>query len=301
MLKQRLLYGLTIGVGFAASMAFLPGPFLFILLIAFAAACQWELYQLASRGGYRVYRRMGLALGALWMFTVYCLAAPPGKPHPAVPGWEAAMLILICFVVLMRTMFDSQAKRAFETAAITFLGIFYGPVMLSYYLRLAQWEAVHAWSTTRAGVFLCFFLSGVVKLSDTGAYAFGTRWGRHKMCPRISPAKSWEGLVGGLLTGLATGLLMAGIAHRYHWGPAGIFWAEIGGKALLTPVRVVALSVLLVGAGVFGDLIESMFKRTVQVKDSSGIFPGMGGILDIIDSLIFAPPCLYFFLIWVGP
>ena len=208
------------------------------------------------------------------------------------------MLILVCFVVLLRTMADAQARRAFETAAITFLGIFYGPVMLSYYLRLAQWDAGRAWGTTRAGVFLCFFLSVVIKLGDTGAYAVGTRLGRHKLCPRISPAKTWEGLVGGLIASLAAGLLTAAVARRGQWGPAGIFWAEAGGEPLLNLWRTAAVSLLLSLAGVFGDLIESMFKRAVQIKDSSDIFPGIGGILDVIDSLIFAPPCLYFFLVW---
>lgn len=301
MLKQRLRYGLTIALGFAASMAFLPGPGLFVILVAFAAACQSELYRLAARGGYRVYHHLGLALGGLWMGSVYFLAAPPGLPHPNVPGWEAAMLILICFVVLVCTMFDAQAKRAFETAAVTFLGIFYGPVMLSYYLRLAQWDATQVWGTTRAGVFLCCFLSLVVKLSDTGAYAFGTRWGRHKMCPRVSPAKSWEGLAGGMVVGVAAGVLTAYIAWRCHWGPEGLFWAQAGGVPAMSLLRSAVLSTLLVGVGVFGDLIESMFKRTVQIKDSSGIFPGMGGLLDVIDSLIFAPSCMYFFLLWVLP
>jgi phosphatidate cytidylyltransferase len=301
MLKQRLRYGLAIAAAFAASMAFLPGPFLFLLLVAFAAACQWEFYALAARGGYRVYRGLGLALGGLWIAAVYLLAAPPGKPHPNVPGWEAAMLIVVCFIVLLRTMADAQARRAFETAAITFLGIFYGPVMLSYYLRLAQWDAGRAWGTTRAGVFLCFFLSVVIKLGDTGAYAVGTLLGRHKLCPRVSPAKTWEGLFGGLAASLATGLLMAVVARRCQWGPAGIFWAGAGGEPLLDLWRTGGVSLLLCLAGVFGDLIESMFKRAVQIKDSSGIFPGIGGILDVIDSLIFAPPCLYFFLVWSSP
>jgi phosphatidate cytidylyltransferase len=300
MLKQRLRYGLTIAAGFALSMAFLPGPFLFLLLVGFAAACQRELYQMAARGGYRVYTRLGLALGGIWMAAVYLLAAPPGNPHPDVPGWEAAMLILLCFSVLLRTMVDAQAKRAFESAAITFLGIFYGPVMLSYYLRLAQWDAVQAWGTTRAGVFLCFFLSVVIKLGDTGAYAVGTRLGRHKMCPRISPAKSWEGLAGGLIASMAAGLLMAALSRRCQWGPAGIFWAEAGALPVLNLWRAAGISLLLALVGVFGDLIESMFKRTVQIKDSSGIFPSIGGILDVIDSLIFAPPIMYFFLVWGG-
>ena len=298
MLRQRLSYGVPLAAIFAVSMAFLPGPILFLILVAFAAACQWEFYALAARGGYRVYNRMGLTLGVLWKVAVYILETPPGVPTSVVPGWETAMLIVICFAVLLRTMGDAQSKRAFETTAITFLGIFYGPVMLSYFLRLAQWDAGAPLATTRAGVFLCFYLALVIKLSDTGAYAFGSLLGRHKLCPRISPAKTWEGLVGGLATGVGIGLLLAAIARPCEWGPAGIFWAAEGQPPLMTPWRTAAVSLVLCLAGVFGDLIESMFKRSVQAKDSSGLFPGIGGLLDVVDSLIFAPPCLYCFLLW---
>ncbi|MDD5708353.1 MAG: phosphatidate cytidylyltransferase [Kiritimatiellae bacterium] len=299
MLKHRLIYGLLIGIGFAASMAFLPGPLLFLLLTSFALACQVEFYRLAAHGNYRVYNRLGLTLGCLWMAVVYLLAAPPGKPHPNVPGWEGALLIAICFVVLLRALWDPRAVHAFETAAITFLGIFYGPVMLSYFLRLAQWEATSLFATTRGGVFLTFFLAFVIKMSDTGAYGVGMRLGRHKLFPRISPAKSWEGLAGGLLVGVACGVGVALAAGRWHWGPEGIFWAATGSVPAVSPPLAALLAVLLVTVGVLGVLIESMFKRTVHVKDSSGIIPGMGGMLDVVDSLIFAPACVYFFLVWM--
>ena len=85
---------------------------------------------------------------------------------------------------------------------------------------------------------------------------------------------------------------------RYHWGPQGIFWNEPGELVALTPPRLALVSFLLVVVGSLGDLIESMLKRAVNIKDSGGVFPGIGGILDVIDSLIFAPPLLYFFLCW---
>lgn len=300
-MKQRLLYGLLVALAVMLAMVFFSGPALFLFLAALVAACQWEFYVLARNGGYRVYDRLGLVLGFVWLAAVYLLAAPHGKPHATVPGWETAFLILICFVTLLRTLRDRKTPRAFESAAVTFLGVFYPAVMLSYYILLAQWDATAAWGTTRAGVFLCLYLSLVVKLSDTGAYFCGMRWGRHKMCPRVSPAKSWEGLCGGLLAGVAAGIAAAWGACRWQWGPEGIFWAQTGESAVMTLGRSALLAVLLVAVGVLGDLIESMFKRSVQVKDSSGIVPGLGGLLDMLDSLVFAVPCMYFFLLWLIP
>ncbi len=302
MLKHRLLYGIPIAIGFAASMAFLPGPLLFLLLLAFVLACQLEFYRLAEQGGYRIHTRFGMLLGAGWLVAVYVLAAPPGKPHPELPGWEGAALVAIGFAVLLRALWDRRAVKAFETATITFFGIFYGPVLLGYYLRLAQWEAGTALATTRAGVFLAFYLSFIVKMSDTGAYAFGMSLGKHKLFPRISPAKSWEGLAGGLVTGVGCGLGLALLAQRCQWGPAGIFWSSPGGSPpAVGTLQAVAISLALAGVGMLGDLIESMFKRSVHAKDSSGVIPTMGGLLDVVDSLIFAPACFYFCLAWMLP
>jgi phosphatidate cytidylyltransferase len=301
MLKHRLRYGLPMAAGLAAGMAFLPGPLLFLLLLFFVLACQTEFYRLAARGGHHVHARFGMATGCVWMLAVYLLAEPPGKPHLRIslPGWEGALLASICLAVLLRALADPGATRVFETAGITLLGIFYGPVLLSYYLRLAQWEAPGLLATTRAGVFLAFYLSFVVKMGDTGAYGFGMWLGRHKLFPRISPAKSWEGLAGGLLVGVVSGVGVALAARRWEWGPPGIFWAPPGAAPRLSAAAAAAVSLLLAVIGTLGDLIESMFKRAVRAKDSSNAIPGVGGLLDVVDSLIFAPACFFFLLVWM--
>ncbi len=303
MLAKRITAGISVALAFAAIMAFCPGPVQFVLLLAFALACQAEFYALATRGGYRVYNQTGCALGVLWFLAVYILTGPrPAQGGTAygnlVADWESAFLFVGVFIVLMRALFDRQCRHAFETTAVTCLGIMYGPVMLSYFVRLAQWDATVQFQTTRSGVFLTFFIAMVIKMSDTGAFAVGTACGRHKMFPRISPKKSWEGLAGGIATGMAVGIGLALLAAKYKWGPDGVFHSSSASAPDLTLPKAAFISALLVVVGLFGDLFESMYKRTVNIKDSRPIFPGMGGLLDVVDSLIFAPPVLYYFLIW---
>jgi phosphatidate cytidylyltransferase len=97
---------------------------------------------------------------------------------------------------------------------------------------------------------------------------------------------------------MAVGIGLALLAAKYKWGPDGVFYSTGPSAPDLTLPKAAFISALLVVVGLFGDLFESMYKRTVNIKDSRPIFPGMGGLLDVVDSLIFAPPVLYYFLIW---
>ncbi len=302
MLKKRILAGLGVGMVFGALFALSFGPVLFIVLLAFSAACQYEFYALALKGNYRVYKTLGIVLGSAWLLAEYLFKAPFAATEAVqsqFPIWSTVLLFSILFIVMVRTMFDEEVNRPFESASITFLGVLYVPVLMSYFIRLAQWDVTAPFAMTRSGVFLVFFMALVVKMSDTGAFAVGTTCARtigtHPMFPRISPKKSWEGLVGGVLTGCLCGALLAMAAKRFQWGPDGVFWASSGVPAL-TLAEAAVISALMVAVGVFGDLIESMFKRGVSIKDSSALFPGMGGLLDVADSLLFAPVCFYFAL-----
>ena len=118
------------------------------------------------------------------------------------------------------------------------------------------------------------YLVFVVKLSDMGGFALGVAFGRHKLCPSISPNKSWEGLLGSVLASVALSLAFVGVTGFPWW-------------------KAVAFGVIAALVGTFGDLVESKFKRWVGVKDSSTFLPaGMGGVLDTFDSLLFAPAIL---------
>jgi phosphatidate cytidylyltransferase len=112
------------------------------------------------------------------------------------------------------------------------------------------------------------------------------------MLPRISPKKSWEGLAGGLATAMAVSAGIVLAAKRFAWLPGGPL-------AELSALHALVLGLVLGIVGVLGDLVESMFKRSVNTKDSAGLLPGGGGgILDMFDSLTFTPAVLYFYLVW---
>jgi phosphatidate cytidylyltransferase len=132
------------------------------------------------------------------------------------------------------------------------------------------------------GFCLLFFILAT-KCSDIGAYSLGSLIGRHKMIPSVSPAKTWEGFVGAILLSTAAAMVMA-----HYWGDTRLGGMTLTHAAALGPV-------LAVGA-VFGDLVESVFKRDSGVKDSGAFFPGIGGILDLLDSLLFNAPLMFLYL-----
>lgn len=134
---------------------------------------------------------------------------------------------------------------------------------------------------SKAGAWTVLWYIFIIWANDVGAYLVGTTLGRHKLCPRVSPLKTWEGAFGGLVFGVATGV--AGV-YVMGWGLG--FW--------------MGLSVVAVVTGVVGDLVESMFKRAAKVKDSGDMLPGHGGILDRFDSLIFSAPFIFLYFLIFG-
>ena len=157
--------------------------------------------------------------------------------------------------------------------------------MLSFFLRIAQSCDPHPFTVCKEGFILVLYVVVVTKATDVGGYAFGIPFGKHKMFPRISPNKSWEGLIGGLLFSALFSL--------------AFFCFTFPDKSILEPLHYVAaagMGVLIGLGGVLGDLIESMFKRSAEMKDSGGLFQGIGGLLDTFDSLIFTPVIFYLLL-----
>lgn len=166
-------------------------------------------------------------------------------------------------------------QRIFSTV----FGVVYTVIFYGFIVRLMYFQGD---GESASGLFLVLYLVMVTKFSDMGAYAFGVLFGKHKMIPHISPAKSWEGLVGAFITSFAAAVIML------LWKPVEL--------APLNWLHGLVLAPVLCAAGITGDLAESVIKRCTAIKDSGHAFPGIGGILDLTDSLLFTAPVFYFYL-----
>ena len=237
-------------------------------LLAALGTAAWEYTRLMQAGGYRPTWGLTLALIAALIFDAAWLEA---RLAPVV--MSAGLLVSLTWQLARRTPINGERGRAGTATAdwaLTFAGGVYLGWAGSHAIRIRAFENGAAW--------LLLVLAGVW-LADSGAYFVGTRWGRHKMTPSLSPKKSWEGLAGGIVFGALGNALFA---------------AALGLPALHGAL--LGLSGATLGA--LGDLSISMMKRQVGVKDSGNLIPGHGGALDRIDSLLFAVIAGHLYLAW---
>jgi phosphatidate cytidylyltransferase len=190
-------------------------------------------------------------------------------------------------VITLRELFRTKVAFPIYDIATTVFGVIYVGWLLVHLelLRELPREVGVAYETGSAFLLFAFLLAWS---SDTGAYFTGMAFGRHKLFPRVSPAKSVEGAVGGMLATMAAAL----IGRTY-------LVLDSAGQPLITVPQVVVFGVVVGVANQLGDLVESLLKRDAAVKDTSSMIPGHGGVLDRFDSLLFAGPVTYYFLLWV--
>lgn len=239
------------------------------LLAAAAAATQYELYLLLGKIGYRPYSRLGIGFGLLIVLGAYYL---PRFSDLVVLGGGPDILILAAIVCTIVVLFREKVSGTIQALIPTLFGILYVPYMLQFLAALP----VHFDSET-VGIMLAVWLVAVAKFTDVGALLIGLKFGRHKLAPSLSPAKTWEGAIGGVLMASAVGALLVFVAGDYF--PEDFSPAVAALTAL--PIAVVAI---------LSDLMESTIKRQAGVKDSGQMIPGIGGALDLTDSLILSAP-----------
>ena len=195
------------------------------------------------------------------------------------------MLFLITIGIFIRQFPQKDNPHPLRTIGGTLFGVLYVGLLWNFLTKLLLFgRPVAVEGIWWPGRWLLLYAVFAAKFTDIGAYVIGCSFGRHKLIPRISPGKSWEGVFGGVLVGTLVGTLYVW-ALRETFAPMGLTWA-----------RALPLGVVLSVCAVVGDLTESLFKRAANVKDSGGVIPGMGGILDVLDSILFTAPAVYLFL-----
>ncbi len=203
----------------------------------------------------------------------------------AVPKMSFLVLIPMMSVIMVFEIYRKQ-KKPFDSIAHTFFSVLYTAIPFSMFPFSAfNREGLnsllpHEGTVFSPGIIIGFFL--LLWANDTGAYLTGMSIGRHKLMERISPRKTWEGFFGGVIIAVLAGWLLSG-------------W--LGG---VDRRRWIIISLIISVAGTYGDLFESMLKRSIGVKDSWNIMPGHGGFLDRFDSTIISFPLVYLFILLFG-
>lgn len=257
-------------------------PIWYLLIILLTMLSCFELRRvLQTKGtapGWLCYGGLFLLVTSNWLGhlpTVKTITADP--LHWVVGAWIAVISLSFLWALVSFERSTEESEDPLIRFALTLLILTYLGFFPCFFIQLRWVETV----SSGAGILTSFLpltmAIFVPKMGDVGAYFVGRCLGKHPLVPRLSPKKTWEGLWGGILFSILTGVLLAQIGnwHASDWWIGAAFGLTVG------------------IAGVLGDLVESFLKRVGQQKDSSKVVPGFGGVLDVVDSLILSAPLSY--------
>jgi phosphatidate cytidylyltransferase len=251
--------------------------FIFFMVVLAVAGLD-EFYGLVEKRNLVCFKYWGIFGGTLLIAGTFLnlngYLGTQGSPA-RVNDFETSFIILFVLGLCVRQFVSKSNTAGILAISTTLFGLMYVPWLLNFIQKIIFFPGVD-------GKFFVLYFVLITKFSDMGAYVVGSLIGRHKMIPRISPGKTWEGFGGAIL--VSTGASLA-FVHFFGGRMAGMNW-----------IHAIILGVVLSSTAVVGDLIESLFKREAGVKDSGNFFPGIGGILDLIDSLLFNAPIMYLYL-----
>jgi phosphatidate cytidylyltransferase len=276
-LAKRIISAL-IAAPVALIMIYLGGLPLATFLAAVSAGCAWEFYRIAAAGGVEPLDPVGIPLAGAIPLIVYAAGIGLYTPSLAVPA--VVMLIILAAVIWTR----GPQRRPLGAASMTVMGILYTGGLLSFGYALRE----HPYAVgERAGTALVAFPLVLTWASDIGAFFVGRAVGGPKLIPSVSPGKTISGALGGL----AATVLLSWLYVRFALAPVALLTMTIPATILFGALISLAAQV--------GDLAESLLKREANVKDSSHLIPGHGGLLDRLDSLLFVLPVAYLLFGWL--
>lgn len=260
-----------------------------LVIAGFVAAGLYEFFTMVRHRGVLVHRPLGVALGVLFIGLVTwrsmiepgLVSAPVGRFGATTMSWMWDVFWPVTIMLLfLRQLTRQNTFEALGGLATTLFGLAYVAALFSYFIYIRTRHA-------DVGAWLVLFLIWVTKMGDAGAYFVGNWMGAHTLMPRISPKKTIEGFAGALVFSMA-----AAVAGKTLLHGQSIFSQTPG------PLLCAFLGLILGVVGQLGDLAESLLKRDCQVKDTGSLIPGLGGVLDVIDSLLFTAPLFYAILIY---
>jgi len=274
MLKKRTITSLWYVSLLVVVVWFGGKPGLTTLIVIFGVLAALEFYRMVATAKVPPLTYFGLVWTAFFILSrnseLLSLLEVHFNPDLLTPLLLTSAVVLSLIGILARR----QKEGAFTSWVWTMAGILYIGWLLSHLVALRG---------LANGRNLVFFVLFVTWVSDTTAFFIGRRFGQHKLAPSISPGKTWEGAIGGICGAIAVSTL---------------FFAPTPFQLPLVYWQAILLSALASILGQVGDLVESLFKRNMGVKDSGWLMPGHGGILDRIDSLVFAGTVVYYYAIW---
>jgi phosphatidate cytidylyltransferase len=273
LISSVVLWGIMLAVIF-----WLPPLALYIFLNLVITRAVWEFYVICEAKRLRTYKVWGVIatvalISGSWFFY--------RQEHRLQLSYDFDILILLVFAlgIFLRQFPQKHNPVGIETMAVTLFGLIYVAWLGNFITRVNF--------VSEQGRYFVMLLVVVTKFTDIGAYLTGSTIGRHKMIPRISPKKTWEGTFGGIAFAVGGAVMCLYWPHQLSEGMRA---------SGLNLTHAIILGLLLGVAAVIGDLAESLIKREAGIKDSSTILPGHGGALDLVDSLLFTAPLLYVYI-----
>lgn len=247
-----------------------------------------EYFQMLSAAEVRCFPKFGLVLAISYSAALYTFFLRGSAEIPA--GVDSlAIFIAIIGPFTLQLRHPVRGIETLQAIAVNLLGFVYIAFLFNFAARvtfIAPGANAIPGLLGKSGAFLLLWLLAVTKFTDMGAYITGSMIGKHKMIPHISPGKTWEGFVGALFFSQLAGCGLYALVPQYLGFLTG--WNHV-----------IFLSTMLAVLAVIGDLAESIIKRSINAKDSGKMLPGIGGSMDLIDSICFTAPALYFYLKWV--
>jgi len=240
----------------------------------------YEFYALTEKMGARPFRWMGILFSLLMIAGPYYVAYF-FEDYDVSEALVGILFVLALITCCARVLRERNPSNRVETIAVTLIGLLYIPYMLQFLIRILMREA-----DSGENLVLCLWLVVVSKFCDVGALLTGLAIGRHKMAPEISPKKTWEGAVGGVVMSVGMG---AAIAYFF---PGHL-------PESMTPAVAALIALPLAVLTILSDLIESAIKRRAGAKDTGTMIPGIGGAFDLTDSLILTAPVAYYIFLFL--